>query len=600
MITFLKKLICLLQDVKIRKKLIGTYIIVVLIPIFMVGFILTNGMKNMAIEQAIKEADTNTDRIQIRLNEVLNRVTDVSDRLYFSSNTIDILASAYLTRWEVVRAYLNFSDFNDYKRAYSEIQTFRVYTDNKALLNNWEFIPIEPEIAEQGWYKKTIERNGEIIWQYIRNELYNRDSLCLTRLIKNELNQKLGVLVIEINSSYIQSIIAEEPFKTVIAIDDDSMVYSNDLELIGKSAASANFQFSRETSHNKVLDMSFRDDPSKVIINSFVPIKSNSTFNVYTIVPIHSITKKANDISRLGFNIMGISFVISLILLIFFSRVLSSRIIRLRSEMHKVVQGNYEISTDINGMDEIGELHSDLLTMVKSFKQLIVEVYEERLLKEQLSNKQREIEFKMLANQINPHFLYNVLETIRMRAHSKGDNEIAGVVKMLARIMRRNLEATSKTVTLDSEIELLSNYLKIQKFRFEDKIDYSIDVMTEMRDYRMLPLLLQPIVENAFVHGLECKRIQGKIGIRVEEQDNFLVITVEDNGAGMDEDKMIMVRSMLDECEYGEKTSIGLRNVNSRIKLYYGVDYGLELSSRLNVGTTVVMRLPLKEAAASA
>ena len=172
-------------------------------------------------------------------------------------------------------------------------------------------------------------------------------------------------------------------------------------------------------------------------------------------------------------------------------------------------------------------------------------------------------------------------------------------VKMLARIMRRNLEATSKTVTLDSEIELLSNYLNIQKFRYEDKIDYSIDIMTDTKDYRMLPLLLQPIVENAFVHSLECKKIQGKIGIKVEEKDECLVIAVEDNGAGMDENKIILVRNMLEECENSVKTSIGLRNVNSRIKLYYGADYGLELSSRLNVGTTVVMKLPLKEASAS-
>lgn len=598
--TVIKKLIYALQDVKIRKKLIGTYIIVVLIPIFMVGFILTNGMKNMAIDQAIKEADTNTDRIQIRLNEVLHRVTEVSDRLYFNSNSIDILSSNYKSRWDVVKAYMSFGEFNEYKRAYSEIQTIKIYTYNKTLLNNWEFIPVEPEIKESEWYNKALERNGEVVWQYVWNELYNRRSLCLTRLVKDEFNQKLGVMVIEINSSYLQSIVAEEPFKTVIAVDDGTIVYSNEPALIGKNASAANFRFFRETAHNSLLEASLRNEPSKVIVNSFFPNMSSSAFNVYTVVPIHSITKKANDISKLGFGIMGISFAVSLILLIFFSRVLSNRIISLRSEMHKVVQGNYEIGTDISGMDEIGELHADLLTMVKSFKQLIYEVYEERLLKEQLSNKQREIEFRMLANQINPHFLYNVLETIRMRAHSKGDAEIAGVVKMLARLMRRNLEATSKSVTLTSEIELLSYYLNIQKFRYEDKIDYSIDITVDTKDYRMLPLLLQPIVENAFVHGLECKRTQGKIGIKVEERDGCLVITVEDNGAGMDENKIALVRKNLEECESNGKTSIGLRNVNSRIKLYYGADYGLELYSRLNVGTTVIMKLPLKEADAGA
>lgn len=584
-----------LQDLKIRKKLIGTYIIVVLIPIFMVGFILTNGMKNMAIEQAIKEADTNTDRIQIRLNEVLNKVTDISDRIYFNSQSTDILSSFYRSRWEVVKAYLDFNEFNEYKRAYAEIKTIRIYSNNKTLLNNWEFIPSDTKTISMPWYKNALEKNGEIVWQFIWNELYKRNSLCLTRLIKNDINQQLGVLVIELNSAYIESIVSEEPFTTVIAVDDGSITYSNDPTLVGQKVADKNIQFEKEKVHNKLLDISFANDPSKIIINSFLPKMSSSFMNVYTIVPIHAITKKANDISKLGFGIMFISFVISFILLTFFSSVLSRRIIRLRSEMHKAVQGNYDISTEINGLDEIGELHEDLLKMVKSFKQLIYEVYEERLLKEQLSNKQREIEFKMLANQINPHFLYNVLETIRMRAHSKGDEEIAGAVKLLARIMRRNLEVTSKTVTLDSEMDLLTNYLKIQKFRYEDKIDYYIENVADTEDYRMLPLLLQPIVENAFVHGLECKRSQGTIKIRVEELNKVLMITVEDNGVGMDDSKLNRVRKMLDESDDTVKTHIGLQNVSSRIKLYYGCEYGLEIQSSLNVGTKVIMKLPPKE-----
>lgn len=128
-----------------------------------------------------------------------------------------------------MKAYLNFGQFNEFKRSYSGIKSFKVYTYNKTLLNNWEFIPTVSGIQDQQWYKKVMEKNGEVVWQYIWNELYKRRSLCLTRRVKDEYNQKLGVLVIEINSSYLQSIIAEEPFTTVIAVDDGTMVYSNDL-----------------------------------------------------------------------------------------------------------------------------------------------------------------------------------------------------------------------------------------------------------------------------------------------------------------------------------------------------------------------------------
>ena len=125
----------------LKSESIWTYIIVLLIPIFMVGLILTNGMKNMAIEQAINEAYTNTDRIQLRLNELANRVTEVSERIYFSTSTNNILSNDYRTRWDVVRDYLNFDEFAAYRRDYSEIRYIMVYTDNWTLLNNWEFIP---------------------------------------------------------------------------------------------------------------------------------------------------------------------------------------------------------------------------------------------------------------------------------------------------------------------------------------------------------------------------------------------------------------------------------------------------------------------------
>lgn len=584
------------RDLKMRKKLIWTYIIVVLIPIFMVGMILTNGMRNMAIEQAIKEACTNTDRIQLRLNELTNRVTEISDRIYFSARTREILSTDYKTRWGVVREYFDFSEFAEYRRDYAEIRYIMIYTSNNTLLDNWEFIPVGEDITEKPWYGKAVEKNGEIVWQYIRNELYDRDSLCLTRLIKNDLNQLLGVLIIEISDSFLQSIIAEEPYKTIIAVDSAHIVSSNHSELIGQKTWDEGIQFISETVNNQFRDLYRGKDSSKVITNSFVPKTSSSIFNIYTIVPVQSITKKAEEISTLGFSIMGLSFAISLVLLVFFSHVLSSRIIRLRSEMRKVVEGKYDISDKIQGMDEIGELHVDLLKMVRSFEQLIHEVYEERLLKEQLRNKQREIQFKMLANQINPHFLYNVLETIRMRSHSKGDAETAGAVKLLARLMRRNLEATSKTVTLESELEIMKNYLKLQKYRFEDKIDYEIEIAAEgYEEYRMLPMLLQPLVENAFVHGLECKRTRGRVTIRVEEQDGLLVISVRDNGVGMDRTRLERLRSMLNGNGEESGIHIGLQNVNSRIKLYYGEAYGLDIASAENEGTLVRIRLPRKE-----
>lgn len=322
----------------------------------------------------------------------------------------------------------------------------------------------------------------------------------------NEYYTNMGVLVIRLSNNYLKRIIEEEPFEIIAAMDNGTAVIANDGTLSGSNIAAKGLSLPANGIVKSVADVSYNNMLSKVITNAFYPPKCRTIFYVFTIVPIKAITYKADIINFKNFGIIGVSLVISIILLLLFSSLFSNRIIRLRREMNKVVEGNFDIEESINGKDEVGELYQDLLAMVASFKQLIYEVYEERLLKEQLRNKQKEIEFKMLANQINPHFLYNVLETIRMRAHSKGDSEIAGVVKMLARIMRRNLEATSKMVTLQSEIDLVKDYLEIQKFRYEERISYEVYIKADIINYLILPLLLQPVVENAF---LKCRRWMG-------------------------------------------------------------------------------------------
>ena len=270
------------RDLKMRKKLIWTYIIVVLIPIFMVGMILTNGMRNMAIEQAIKEACTNTDRIQLRLNELTNRVTEVSDRIYFSAGpgrSFRPITKPGGRRTGIFR----FQRVCGIQARLCGNTLHNDYTGNNTLLDNWEFIPVGGDITEKPWYGKAVEKNGEIVWQYIRNELYDRDSLCLTRLIKNDLNQLLGVLIIEISDSFLQSIIAEEPYKTIIAVDSAHIVSSNHSELIGQKTGTRHSSYRNR--EQPVPGSVPGKDSSKVITNSFVPKTSSSIFNIYTIVP---------------------------------------------------------------------------------------------------------------------------------------------------------------------------------------------------------------------------------------------------------------------------------------------------------------------------
>lgn len=583
------------RDLKFQKKLIWTYIIVGLVPMLIVGTILTRGMKNMAVEQAMKEANVNTDRLQSRINEVLLKLTDVSDRLYSNIELKHILVTRYDSRWDIVREYFDFTAIRDMKRSYPEIKSIEIYSDNYSLIDNWEIRKITPEISSSDWYKKAQKKNGEVIWQYIYNDIAESNTLCLTRLIKDEFNANIGVMVIAIENSYIQRMLRNEPYDTIITVDQGTVIFSKSALLIGKNIKNIGLELENGSAGNKLMELEYNGLPSKVITNAFVPKSSNNVIKIYSVLPIKSIVSKANEISLVGIIVIGISFIVSTILLVVFSKLFGDRIKRLRSEMHKVAEGNFEINVDVKGKDEFGELYQDLFTVIKNIEQLIYEAYEERLLNEQIKNKQKEIEFKMLANQINPHFIYNALESIRMKAHTEGQTEIVMVVRALSRILRRNLEVTNSLVSLDYELDLVKSYLEMQKFRFEDRISYSIDVLIDISDVMVLPLLLQPIVENALVHGLEAKRGQGNIKITIKEDGDLLAITVADNGIGMKEEKLREMDEILNEETDKESTSIGLKNVNSRIKLKYGGMFGLKVTSKYRQGTSVTINLPKGE-----
>lgn len=293
----------------------------------------------------------------------------------------------------------------------------------------------------------------------------------------------------------------------------------------------------------------------------------------------------------LGLMFVGISIVISLAIIITFSNRYSSKLNAFQRLMHRTAAGDFENLEVIDGFDEINELYRDLNTMIESIQHLISTVYEEQVQREMLYSRQKDVEFKMLASQINPHFLYNTLETIRMKARCSNEIEIEELVKMLAKIMRRNIQVGDKLVTLKSELELVEYYLRIQQYRFGERISYDIDVKCNIEFLKIMPLIIQPIVENAFIHGLETKEGKGEIRIVVNLTDRLL-IDVIDNGMGMSKAKLKEINESLNDFSKLDRSHIGLNNVNQRIKLLYGDEYGLYIDSVAGEGTSVRIELP--------
>lgn len=216
----------------------------------------------------------------------------------------------------------------------------------------------------------------------------------------------------------------------------------------------------------------------------------------------------------------------------------SGRINTLRLAMYKVSNNDYEIVDTIRGDDELTATFRDMKTMVKKLKNAEAEIYKAQIREQMIQNQQQQMELKLLANQINPHFLYNTLEAIRMKAFVEGNKEVATAIKLLSKSMRYVLGNTQTTsTTLEKELDYIATYMAIMKLRFGSRINYDLRIEEDLQktDYLVLPIMLQPVIENAISHGLMDLDEEGHIILKIcsSKDKSLLYFHVFDNGTGM-------------------------------------------------------------------
>jgi two-component system, sensor histidine kinase YesM len=255
---------------------------------------------------------------------------------------------------------------------------------------------------------------------------------------------------------------------------------------------------------------------------------------------------------------------------------------RLSKEMGKVKMGDFNIKLDTKSNDEIGKIELAFIDMVTKLKEMIEKVFKTQI-------KEKEAQLIALESQINPHFLYNTLDSIHWLAIKNKDYEVSEQIEALSHLFKHVLNKGKEITTVGEEIEHLRDYIFLQKKKFGDRIDIGIKIDNALLNYNTLKLILQPLVENAYNHGLECKIGKGLIVITVERVEFNLKYTVEDNGIGTDEKR---IEQMLSDSEESHNV-FALKNINDRIKLQFGDEFGLKLYSTKSVGTKVEVLIPL-------
>lgn len=275
-----------------------------------------------------------------------------------------------------------------------------------------------------------------------------------------------------------------------------------------------------------------------------------------------------------------------------FSRSLTRPLYRMMDQMEKVENGNFDINLPVTGHDEIGILSERFNEMSRQLKMYIDQSYKAKL-------RQKEAELTALKSQIYPHFLYNTLEIIRMSALETGDGRAAQMIEALSQQIHYLIGPMEDMVPFETEADIVRKYIYLLNCRIEGKVNLSVSIPKDLKP--MIPKLsLQPIVENAYVHGIRPKTGSGNILIQAERQAGILEIDVMDNGVGMDAEGLEKIRLLLSGSQPGVKDaynwqSIGLKNVHDRIRYLYGEEYGVQVTSTPGIGTVVQIRMPYVE-----
>ena len=588
----------IINNLKIKHKLMLLYATTFLIPLIILSGLSISWLRQTLLDWERMRTDTVFQQTESLFTDILTSVTKLSDRIYVNKPIQDIILKQFKNTKDTYTAYNSISFLDDFLRVYEGISNFRLYTDNQTLLDNSYIIKITDAIRKKTWYQTAILLNGQSFWTYKRDNITGREYLSLVRSVWRTTDHTfIGVLSINLNPYYVNKLLNNKMFNTLI-LYNGTIIYNiggiTDTSFIDKILS-----ISEKPAYKNVNTLIAGGKKVEVNIRHFSPYHGKTnTFTIIYLIPTERLTNATMHVTRLVILLFVVCLILSAVMIFLFSLYFEKRVQKVKTGILCVVSNNFEIQKSIGGRDEFAEIYDALYEMSVNIKQLIKEVYIRDLEKEQLLARQNDMRFKMLSAQINPHFLFNTLEHIRMRALAAGDKDVPYMLKLLAKILRYNLSVNGDSVPLISEIETINNYLEIQHKRFANRISYDIMLLCDARKIQILPLLIQPIVENSFTHGLSSKISGGFIYIEIKEDiqsiQPLLIITVRDNGCGISSDKLKEINTSLEKDTIeNNSSSIGMINVNQRIKLHYGTEYGIKIQSTDENGTSVYFKIPL-------
>ena len=450
--------------------------------------------------------------------------------------------------------YLAYRDSRPRNTVPGSIELLSLYLDNKENLSN---------------------RPGNVVWLTISNE----DGLVLMRSVfDTNTMQFCGSIAAEVKNTSLKAIfehIDSSKVGNFTLYDRNGMpIYSTDIQVTGGSQDRGE----RESGRGRARDYLYAEYP----INR----------GKLKIAHVIDMTEKNRRFSDLLYLISGIGFLVFLVILVSLWLMFGNMAKNLKillDNIHRVSEGDFDLEpTLFRKGDEMDVLAFNIQEMSGRIKALMDQVVRDKEIQQQNQYQLLEFRYHELQSQVNPHFLFNILQSINGIAQINGDKQVSRLICMLSKFFRGNLERRNVSCQLREELEYSKNYLELYKDIYPDRLNIKWDVDQRFLHVRIPTYILQPIVENSLVHGMEPMIGTCTIWIRVKEEDGCLVIRIWDDGEGIEPEKLMRVMAGRDESRH-----IGIRNVQDRIQMLYGNEYGLSIRSEYHEYTEVKLTLPL-------
>lgn len=581
---------------RIRTKIFITNLIVVLLLLGSLSYVWVERSTDLIMDNIVENAELSLSQVSANVSNKLLSYEEIVNTLY-SDNT---LQKEFMQRYDDLReAYdIYFNKQQPFERAIlttKDVNQIDIYTDNPTYLFS-NVMLIDEEIEKEEWYRQVMSNVSGSYWTpaYVTPP-NGTEVFSLKKRLNNLVKSAKLVVSVEVHLRVLNDLVQEESKdkRYIIALRDGNVLV--DTSNTEKIESLEQLPFYSEIADSERGSRKYTEDGHTymVLFDTLTERVTVDGMKVISFIPLDEIMPKVQEMRTLAILLFVICCAVSGIVIFIFSIGLTRRISELSLKMRRVDKDNFQTSVAVRGNDEISVLGQMFNLMVQRTSQLIKEVYQSEIDRKEQALRTKEVELYALQTQINPHFLFNILNMIRGKLLMNGDRDTAKVVGLLAKSFRMMLRGGGQTVRLSQEIEFIDNYLLLQKYRYSDKFEYAIEISEEDMSLDIPRLCLQPIVENAVSHGIELKDGSSLITVKGERRNGKFFITVQDDGLGIPPERLEEIRSWLkDNGPLSKDKHIGLQNVDRRLRYLYGEEYGLQVSSEAGAGTTVTLTIP--------